>query len=275
MATELGWQEMGFNLNNPVFGTGTATPLGTSNPSQAAAAARAVRKAISHMIPRDLIVSQLLVGSAYPLSVMTGPGWGQWLDPTLKPDSYDLSAAAALLQQAGYTVSIKPPASIAFTGSPILGTGSVTVTGRGPVANMLVMIQQSTDGTTWTNVAPALTDNSSNYQVAVPAPPAFGTVWYRANFTGIVPDDPYVQAIRNGSTPLTPAQFQKLQGSTKYWLNGRLLWTPAGDQKKITDPITVSSASTDAMVVGVVVVIIVAIVGAVVWRSRKKSPTTK
>ncbi len=271
-ATELGWQEMGFNMNSPIFGTGTDTPLGQSNPSQAAAAARDIRKAISHLIPRDLIVSQLLVGSAYPLAVMTGPGWGQWNDPTIQPDSYDLNAAAALLQQAGYTVSVKPPAPIAFTGSPMLGTGSVTVTGRGPAADMLVMIQQSTDGgNTWTNLAPTLTDNSSNYQVSVPAPPAFGTVWYRANFTGIVPDDPYVQSIHNGTTPLDLSLFQKLQSSNQYWLNGRVLWTPAGDQKQLTDPITVSSASTDALVVGLVVVIIIAAVGAVVWRSRKKT----
>jgi len=274
MATELGWQEMGFNLNSPIFGTGTDTPLGKSNPSQAAEAARNVRKAISHLIPRDLIVSQLLVGSAYPLAVMTGPGWGQWLDPTLKPDSYDLNAAATLLQQAGYTVNVKPPAPIAFTGSPMLGSGSVSITGRGPVADMLVMVQQSTDGgNTWTNLAPTLTDNSSNYQVAVPAPPAFGSVWYRANFTGIVPDDPHIQAIRNGTTPLDLSLFQKLQSSKQYWLNGRVLWTPSGDQKQLTDPITVSSASTDALVVGLVVVIIIAAVGAVVWRSRKK--TTK
>src|SRR5208337_4778959 len=67
-ATELGWQEMGFNMNNPIFGTGTATPAGQSNPSNAAGAARDIRKAISHMIPRDLIVSSLLDGAAYPLA---------------------------------------------------------------------------------------------------------------------------------------------------------------------------------------------------------------
>ena len=52
--TELGWQEMGFNMNNPVFGTGTATPAGQSNSTKAAEAAHDIRKAISHMIPRDL-----------------------------------------------------------------------------------------------------------------------------------------------------------------------------------------------------------------------------
>jgi ABC-type transport system substrate-binding protein len=275
-ATELGWQEMGFNMNNPIFGTGTATPLGQSDPSQAATAARDIRKAVSHLIPRDLIVSELAVGAAYPLAVMTGPGWGQWYDPSLKPDSYDLNAAAALLQQAGYTVSVKPPEPIAFSGTPILGSGSVTITGHGPVAEMLVMVQQSTDGgNTWSNVAPALTNNQSDYQVSVPAPPAFGTVWYRANFTGIVPDAPYLQAIFNGSTPLNMGLFQKLQGNSDYWFDGRPLWTPSADQPQLTNPIVVSSASTDAMVVGLVVIIIIAIVGVAVWQSRKKRPANK
>ncbi len=131
-ATELGWQEMGFNMNNPVFGTGTATPAGQSDPTKAAEAARDIRKAISHMIPRDLIVSDLLAGAAYPLASFLGPGWGVWYDSTLAPDSYDLNAAASLLQQAGYTVSVTPPAPIAEAGSPMLGSGSVTISGTGP-----------------------------------------------------------------------------------------------------------------------------------------------
>ena len=187
-ATELGWQEMGINMNNPVFGTGTATPAGTSDPTKAADAARDIRKAISHMIPRDLIVSSLLNGAGYALASFLGPGWGVWYDPTLTPDTYDLNAAASLLQQAGYSVSVAPPAPIAYAGSPMLGSGSVTISGTGPAANMLVMVQQSTDGgSTWTDFAPLLTDNSSKYTTAAAAPPAFGSVWYRANFTGIVP----------------------------------------------------------------------------------------
>jgi ABC-type transport system substrate-binding protein len=272
-ATELGWQEMGFNMNNPVFGTGVDTPLGKSNPSQAGEAARLIRKAISHLIPRDLIVSQLLAGSAYPLATFLGPGWGQWYDPTLKPDSYDVNAAATLLQQAGYTVKVgPPPAPIAYAGSPMLGTGSVTITGRAPVANVLVMIQQSADGgNTWTNFAPTISDNASNYQLAAPAPPAFGTTWYRANFTGIVPDLPFVQAIQNGTMKLDIDQFQALTSNKTDWLNHRQLLP-----QTMTDPIAVSSTSTDAMVLGVVIIVIIALVGAVVWRSRKKpAPTTK
>ena len=275
-ATELGWQEMGFNLNNPVFGTGTATPAGQSNPSNAAGAARDIRKAISHMIPRDLIVSSLLNGAGYPLASFLGPGWGVWYDPTLTPDTYDLNAAASLLQQAGYTVSVTPPAPIAYAGSPMLGSGSVTISGTGPVADMLVMVQQSTDGgNTWTDFAPLLTDNSSKYQTAAPAPPAFGTVWYRANFTGIVPTTDIVAGIQNGTVKLDEMEYQTLSTTKADWLNGRVLWLPTPTQPQVTDPIAVSSSSTDATVVAVPIVIIIAIVGVALWmRSRKKKSGT-
>jgi ABC-type transport system substrate-binding protein len=275
-APELGWQEMGFNMNNPVFGTGTATPAGTSNPANAAEAARDIRKAISHMIPRDLIVSELTAGNAYPLASFLGPGWGVWYDPTLTPDTYDLSMAASLLQQAGYTVTVAPPAPIAYAGSPMLGSGSITISGHGPVADMLVMVQQSTDGgTTWTDFMPLLTDNSSNYQTSAPAPPAFGTVWYRANFTGIVPTPGIVQGIQNGTITLNEMEYQTLTTTQTDWLNGRVLWKPNSAQPQLTSPISVSSASTDATVVGVPIVIIIAIVGVAVWlRSRKKKSST-
>jgi len=271
-ATELGWQEMGFNMNNPVFGTGVDTPLGKSNPSQAAEGARLIRKAISHLIPRDLIVSQLLAGSAYPLATFLGPGWGVWYDSTLTPDSYDVQAAASLLQQAGYTVNVgPPPAQIAFSGSPMLGSGSVTITGRAPVAQMLVMVQHSTDGgNTWADYAPALSDNSSNYQVSAVAPPAFGTVWYRANFTVIVPNPDVLAQLMNGTMKLDVPTAQQIGATKADWLNGRVLIP-----QTTTDPISVSSASTDAMVIAVPIIIIIALVGVVVWRSRKKAATKK
>jgi ABC-type transport system substrate-binding protein len=273
---ELGWQEMGFNMNNPVFGTGTATPAGTSDPTKAAEAARDIRKAISHMIPRDLIVSSLLNGAGYPLASFLGPGWGVWYDPSLTPDSYDLNAAASLLQQAGYTVTVAPKPAIAYAGSPMLGSGAVTISGTGPVADMLVMVQQSTDGgNTWTDFAPTLTANDSSYQVSAPAPPAFGSVWYRANFTGIVPTPDIVASIQNGTTKLDMMEYQTLSTTKADWLNHRILWTPTSAQPAITDAITVSSASTDATVVAVPIVIIIAIVGAALWmRSRKKKTNT-
>ena len=275
-ATELGWQEMGFNMNNPVFGTGTATPAGQSNPSNAASAANDIRKAISHMIPRDLIVSELLSGAGYPLASFLGPGWGIWYDPTLTPDSYDLNAAASLLQQAGYSVTVAPPAPIAYTGSPMLGSGSVTITGTGPAANMLLMVQQSTDGgNTWSDFAPALTDNSSKYQVSASAPPAFGTVLYRANFTGVVPNNNILQGIHNGTITLDSAEYQTIMSDSSNWLGGKVLWMPSSTQPAVTNPITVSSATTDSEVVALPIIAIIIIVAlAVVFVRRKKKSST-
>jgi ABC-type transport system substrate-binding protein len=275
--TELGWQEMGFNLKNPVFGTGTATPVGQSNPSQAAEAARDIRKAISHMIPRDLIVSSLLSGAGYPLASFLGPGWGAWYDPTLTPDTYDLNLAASLLQQAGYTVTISPKPQIQYAGTPLLGSGTVTISGNAPVADMLVMVQQSTDGgSTWTDFAPALASNESTYTVSAPAPPAFGTVWYRANFTGIVPAPGIAQGIENGTFTLNLQEYQTIASNARDWLNGRILWTPPPDESQTTSPISVSSASTDVAVIAVPIVIIITLLGVALWaQGRKKRWTSQ
>ena len=91
-------------MKHPVFGTGVDTPLGKSDPSRAAEAARDVRKAISHLIPRDQIINGLLGGAGIPLASFLGPGWGVWYNKDLQPDSYDNNTAAALLRAAGYTV---------------------------------------------------------------------------------------------------------------------------------------------------------------------------
>lgn len=158
-ATELGWQEMGFNLNNPVFGTGVNTPLGKSNPSQAADAARNIRKAISHLIPRQQIVNQLLAGSGYPLASFLGPGWGVWYDPTLSPDTYDLGAAADDLRAAGYSPLITATAST--TSAAVIessSTSSMTVvsTSTGPIQGLSTVMQASTNSTQTTSSGPAI-----------------------------------------------------------------------------------------------------------------------
>jgi hypothetical protein len=119
-----------------------------------------------------------------------------------------------------------------------------------------------------------MTDNSSKYQVSASAPPAFGSVWYRANFTGIVPTDAIVQSIRNGTTTLDMSKFQEIQSTSADWLNGRILWKPTSVQPALTSPITVSSASTDAAVVGVPIVVIIAIVALAVFFVRRKKKTS-
>ena len=167
-ATELGWQEMGFNMNNPVFGTGVDTPMGKSNPSQAAESARLVRKAISHLIPRDQIVNQLLGGSAYPLASFLGPGWGIWYDSTLSPDTYDIGAAADDLRAAGYTPLITATASVSST---MMTQSSSTSTSMAPSTTALnETLSSSVMQTISTSVtSPEMIGNGTILMVAVVA----------------------------------------------------------------------------------------------------------
>jgi ABC-type transport system substrate-binding protein len=111
-----GAQEMGFNMQHPIFGTGTATPLGQSTPSQAALAAKYVRQAISHAVPRDLIIQQLLYGYGYP--GITTPVAGNYktgfattagFNTALAPYDFNLTESRQLLQQAGYFPTTPTP----------------------------------------------------------------------------------------------------------------------------------------------------------------------
>lgn len=97
-----GIQEMAFNMQHPVFGTGTDTPLGKQDPSKAALAAKYVRQAISHAIPRQLIIDQLLYGYGKPgiTSAVTPAMDG--FNTALTPHDFNLTESRILLQQAGY-----------------------------------------------------------------------------------------------------------------------------------------------------------------------------
>lgn len=248
---ELGWQEMGFNMRHPVFGTGINTPVGQSDPSQAAEAARDIRKAISHLIPRDQIVNQLLGGAGYPLASFLGPGWGKWYDATLQPDNYDPNTAADLLRQAGYTVNVEqPPPQITYSGNAVLGEGSMTIKGTAPVAHMMIIIQQSTDGISWKDYAGVVSANDSSYSVSVPVPSPFGTEWYRANFTGYVLNDTMAMiALANGITPSQINVYVKTQNGI---LDKRQLLP-----ESVTPTIDISSIATDAILIGALVLMFI------------------
>jgi len=258
---ELGWQEQGFNMMNPVFGTGTATPAGTADPTKAADAARMIRTAVSHLIPRDKIIHDLYAGAGTSLASWIGPGWGVWYDPSLTPDAYDVNAAVQDLQAAGYTVQYTAPAPIAFSGTPMLGQ-TITVSGTSQISSEYVIVEQSTDGgTTWNPIAASVADNSSKYSLQVPGPPVFGTVMYAANFTGYAaPNETIAMA------PITPDLVNSYINSGAIGGGKQLI------AEKLSDPITVSSATNDALVVLVPIIIIV-VVAALVMRTRKKKTT--
>jgi ABC-type transport system substrate-binding protein len=105
-----GVQELGFNMQNPIFGTGVDTPLGKQDPTRAAEAARDVRQAISHLIDRASIIATITggygtLGVTTPITRVTAG-----FDTTLQPYSYDTTMAKSLLAAAGYDTGVAPPA---------------------------------------------------------------------------------------------------------------------------------------------------------------------
>jgi ABC-type transport system substrate-binding protein len=104
-----GLQELGFNMKHPILGTGVDTPLGQEDPSKAAEAARYVRQAISHLVPREAIISEILDGFGTPgvTTAFTPLTFGY--DPSYEPYSYDPELAKSLLAAAGYDTGVPPP----------------------------------------------------------------------------------------------------------------------------------------------------------------------
>jgi ABC-type transport system substrate-binding protein len=105
-----GVQELGLNMNHPVFGTGVETPLGMEDPSKAAEAARYVRQAMSYLIPRQDIIDTILDGFGTPGVTTTITTLTAGYDPSLVARPYDVEMAKSLLAAAGYNTGVAPPA---------------------------------------------------------------------------------------------------------------------------------------------------------------------
>jgi len=259
---QLGWQEMGFNMRHPVFGTGVDTPAGKADPAQAAEAARQIRKAISYLIPRQQIVDQLMAGSAVPVATCVVPSFGPFHNPNLKADPYDPNKAVEALKAAGYSVSITPPAKIQAVGTPMLGQ-AMKVKGYTAISGMIVVVQQSSDQQTWTPVGAAAADLSGNYEAAVPGPPVFGSTWYRANFTGYAMNETFAgQSFSVEQANAYINQGAAIGGSPDY----RVV------PPSLADPIAVSSVTNDAAVVLVVVIVLILVA---VLAMRRRKPEVK
>jgi ABC-type transport system substrate-binding protein len=106
-----GVQEMGFNMRHPVFGTGVDTPLGQEDPTRAAEAARYVRQAISHLIPRQEIIDSILAGYGNPGVTTPITTLTAGYDSSLKAYTFDLELAKSLLAAAGYNTGVAPPST--------------------------------------------------------------------------------------------------------------------------------------------------------------------
>ena len=104
-----GVQELGFNNKHPVFGTGVDTPLGKENPSRAAEAAKYVRQALSHLIPRQQIIDTILDGYGTPAVTNVVCTLTAGYDPSVEAHPYDVEYAKSLLAAAGYDTGVEPP----------------------------------------------------------------------------------------------------------------------------------------------------------------------
>jgi ABC-type transport system substrate-binding protein len=104
-----GLQELGVNMLHPVVGTGVDTPLGQEDPSRAAEAARYVRQAISHLIPRENIIQTLMDGYGTPAVTTPVTTLTAGYDDSLEPYTFDIEEARRLLELAGYDAGYEPP----------------------------------------------------------------------------------------------------------------------------------------------------------------------
>jgi ABC-type transport system substrate-binding protein len=189
---EIGWQEFGINMQHPILGTGVDTPLGKADPTRAAEAARHVRQAISYLMPRELIVTQLLAGAGEPGSTVLAAFGSAYQDSSIKPDPYDPDLARAELAAAGYETGVSPitptppPSENLIYGQavPIEGVFKNPVTGE-PYVNYVVRIQESRDGITWIDTPHApITDSEGKYHAMIVLD--WPTTYVRAYFTGYV-----------------------------------------------------------------------------------------
>jgi len=207
-----GWQEMPLNDANPLWGTGTATPNGQSDPSNAALYAKYVRTAMSFLIPREEIVQNLLLGLGTPGITQFFPTQGI-IHPGdiysgLTYDPLSLSTAFGYLAAAGYNTGYKPITSPTQTPTlitpPPITFGNVTfnvpgfflgnsftLTGTFPTVPSIangywVTLQESTDGgTTWSPVALGTATGGGAYSISY-TPQSTGSQEFRVFFSGIV-----------------------------------------------------------------------------------------
>ena len=205
-----GWQELGLNFHDPIFGTGTGTPKGQTDSAHAAQYALDVRAALSYLIPRAQIVNQLLQGLGVQGITQFCNCFTSYMPTGLQPDPYDPTAALGFLAAAGYntgvppvqpgssissgqTVSITLPNSTVTVPSFLLGQSFLLSGSYTPVPSSLlpgtggfgVVLEQSTNGASgpWTAVAMSFATQGW-YSISY-TPTTAGTFTYRLHFTGV------------------------------------------------------------------------------------------
>ncbi len=94
-----GNQEMSLNMLHPYLGTGELCPISDLE------SGKHIRKAISHMVPRQVIVDEILDGMGYP-GVTHWPKVSIGFDETLEPYAYSVDLALDHMEAAGFDLTI-------------------------------------------------------------------------------------------------------------------------------------------------------------------------
>ncbi|MCG3259356.1 MAG: hypothetical protein H7644_06400, partial [Candidatus Heimdallarchaeota archaeon] len=91
-------QEIAINLRHPIIGTGELTPNGNAE------AAKYIRKAISHAIPRQVIVDVICNGLG-SLGISPIPPVCVGFNNAMQPYEYNLTLAREYMEMAGYELT--------------------------------------------------------------------------------------------------------------------------------------------------------------------------
>lgn len=270
-----GIQQLGYNMRSPIWGTGVDTPNGQEDPANAALYARYVRLAFDYLIPRELILENLLSGQGAVAAVHVNP-LSPYLNTACVPRTYDPVLAKQYLALAGYEVGVTPGGPTATTNylvnEPVTFTGTFTVD---PViaiqeGGFVALLQHSTDNVTFTPVAQDITTTGGYYELTY-TPTTAGTHYYKVLMTGVGaltaaqtsaagPDFPYADI-----TPSVPAQTTPVVATTVTTID--TLMAPLNTQ---VSQLNAQVATLTNLVYAAIVIAIIAILAALYFGMRKK-----
>ncbi len=118
-----GTQEMAFNCMHPYLGTGDLCPIASED------SGKYIRQAINHMIPRDVIVAEILYGLGDP-GITPFPKGAVGFDDTLVAYEYSIDIAKQKMELAGFVYDdttspppTTPPSSGNITLTPTISVG--------------------------------------------------------------------------------------------------------------------------------------------------------
>ena len=114
--------DMSINMKHPIMGTGVLTPEGTKE------AAKFIRKAISHAVPREVIVEHLFEGIATPGTSPIADSCVGYND-SVEHYTYDLELAIDYMEQAGFQVRKTTPTKTSITILLTMVFGLTTIIG--------------------------------------------------------------------------------------------------------------------------------------------------